>query len=99
MTRIWAKQWNMSFNPNPSKPAEEIVFSLKQISPHHLSPFFKRVRIKSSPSNKHSVLLLDSKLSYFSHNNEKMGVLSHLDYCNIIHHRALLTTESSLEIN
>ena len=25
----WAKQWKMSFNPDPSKPAEEIIFSCK----------------------------------------------------------------------
>ena len=26
----WAKQWKMSFNPDPTKPAEEILFSHKR---------------------------------------------------------------------
>ena len=31
----WAHQWKMSFNPDPTKPAEEILFSHKKIKPHH----------------------------------------------------------------
>ena len=33
----WATQWKMSFNPDPTKPAEEILFSRKkrQSTTHH----------------------------------------------------------------
>ena len=29
----WAHQWKMSFNPDPTKQAEEILFSYKKLSP------------------------------------------------------------------
>ena len=32
----WAKQWRMSFNPDPTKPAEEILFSHKKPRTHPL---------------------------------------------------------------
>ena len=40
----WAYQWKMSFNPDPTKPAEEIVFSHKKIDPiiHHLNSIILR---------------------------------------------------------
>ena len=31
----WAYQWKMSFNPDPTKPAEEILFSHKIHRPYH----------------------------------------------------------------
>ena len=36
----WAHQWKMSFNPDPSKPAEEIIFSCKKKSPDHPPLYF-----------------------------------------------------------
>ena len=30
LIRNWAFQWEMSFNPNPSKQAQEIIFSRKK---------------------------------------------------------------------
>ena len=31
----WVYQWKMSFNPDPTKPVEEKIFSLKKNSPMH----------------------------------------------------------------
>ena len=35
----WAWLWKMRFNPDPTKPAEEIVFSHKRFKPYH-QPLF-----------------------------------------------------------
>ena len=35
----WAHQWKMCFNPNPTKQAEEILFSQKRKSPVHPNLF------------------------------------------------------------
>ena len=31
----WAIQWKMSFNPDPSKQAQEVIFSRKRQNPNH----------------------------------------------------------------
>ena len=31
----WALQWKMNFNPNPSKQAQELLFSQKKQVPNH----------------------------------------------------------------
>ena len=36
----WAYQWKMSFNPDLSKPAEELLFSSKKLIVRHLPPYF-----------------------------------------------------------
>ena len=38
----WAKQWKMSFNPDPEKQAVEVLFSQKQINRLH-PPLFSMV--------------------------------------------------------
>ena len=42
----WAVQWKMSFNPDPTKPAEEILFSVKRKSPDHPPLFYNGVEVK-----------------------------------------------------
>ena len=37
----WAFQWKMSFNPDPSKHAQEVIFSLKSKRPTNLPIVFK----------------------------------------------------------
>ena len=37
----WANQWKMSFNPDPTKPAEEILFSQKKLRSISSSPLFQ----------------------------------------------------------
>ena len=36
----WAIQWKMSFNPNPSKQAQEVIFSIKRQNSNHDSIYF-----------------------------------------------------------
>ena len=38
----WAHQWKMEFNPDPSKQANEVLFSCKKSSPNHPLLIFNR---------------------------------------------------------
>lgn len=63
----------MSFNPDPSKPATEIIFSHKRKPPIHPPIFFNNVKVKQLNTHKHLGLILDSKLTFSSHINEKLS--------------------------
>ena len=43
LVEAWAKQWHMSFNPDPTKPPIEVVFSTKLKPPQH-PPFNGKIR-------------------------------------------------------
>mgnify|MGYP000217222263 CR=1 FL=1 len=61
LVEAWAKQWHMSFNPNPNKPAIGIVFTTK-IKPHEHQPLtFNGIEVKSEEEHKHLGLILDKK--------------------------------------
>ena len=59
----WAWAWKMSFNPDPTKPAEEILFSHKSIKPYHPPLFINGLEVKRVNEHTHLGLILDSKLS------------------------------------
>ena len=63
----WAFQWKMSFNPDPSKQAQEIIFSRKKMKSSHPSVYFNNIPVNSSSVHKHLGMLLDDKLSYEHH--------------------------------
>ena len=81
----WAHQWKMSFNPDLTKPAEEILFSQKRISPYHPPLYFNGIEVKRVSDHKHLGFILDSKLSFVKHLSEKIpiarkgiGIIKHL---------------------
>ena len=81
----WANQWKMSFNPDPTKPAEEILFSHKRRPITHPPLFFNGVEVKRVSEHKHLGLILDPLLNFASHFNEKIakarkgiGLIKHL---------------------
>ena len=81
----WAHQWNMSFNPDHTKEAEEIIFSQKHKSPDHPPIYFNDIEVKRVSDHKHLGLILDSKLSFAKHISEKfatarkgIGIIKHL---------------------
>ena len=81
----WAKQWKMSFNPDPTKPAEEILFSVKRKSPTHPPLFFNGIEVKRVPSHKHLGLTFDPQLNFNVHIAEitatarqGVGLIKHL---------------------
>ena len=56
----WAFQWKMSFNPDPSKQAQEVIFSRKIQKTGHPSIRFNNKSLKQVPSRKHLELTLDN---------------------------------------
>ena len=69
----WAYQWKMSFNPDRTKQAQEIIFSRKNNAIAHPPLFFNNSEIKLSSNQKHLGLTLDSKLSFNEHINDKIN--------------------------
>ena len=45
-TELWAHQWKMVFNPNPSKQVQEVVFSGKRNKPRHPDITLKTISYK-----------------------------------------------------
>ena len=63
----------MSFNPDPTKLAEEIIFSHKRTRPVHTPLFFNNIEVKQVNDHKHQGLTLDSKLTFVNHIGEKVS--------------------------
>ena len=57
----------MSFNPDPNKPAQKVIFSRKLKTVLHLSITFNNNRSSLCPAQKHLGLVLDSKLTFNDH--------------------------------
>ena len=83
--RQWAHQWKMEFNPDPTKQATELLFSCKNDSPIHPPILFNGIPVSKVDEHKHLGVILDSKLSFQSHVNEKItktkktiGIIKHL---------------------
>ena len=81
----WAKLWKMSFNPDPTKPAEEILFSHKRKPVVHPPLFFNGIEVKRVNEHKHLGLILDPLLNFAAHFKEKVakarkgiGLIKHL---------------------
>ena len=81
----WAYQWKMRFNPDPNKPAEEILFSQKTHSPYHPPLYFNGAGVKRVNYHKHLGLTLDNKLNFVRHIRDKIstakkwiGLIKHL---------------------
>ena len=68
----WAFQWKMSFIPDPSKKAAEVVFSSKSINTQLPSLTFYGSTINPIESHKHLGMILDKKLSFNHHIKEKI---------------------------
>ena len=66
----WAYQWKMVFNPDPSKPPVEMIFSRKTKPPHHPVLLFNGVPLERVTEHKHLGVILDIKLKFEKHINE-----------------------------
>ena len=49
----WAYDWKMLFNPEPSKPAQEVLFSRKRQVPAHLVLITNNIQVERVPCQKH----------------------------------------------
>ena len=62
----------MSFNPDWTKQAQEIIFSREKNATTHPPLFLNNSEIKLSSNQKHLGLFLDSKLSFNENINDKI---------------------------
>ena len=63
----WAFQWKMRFNPDPKKQAQEVIFSRKINKIDHPPLYFNENLVKSSSTQKHLGMILDTKLDFSLH--------------------------------
>ena len=70
----WAYQWKMQFNPYPNKQANEVIFSRKTSSNNLAYPpiKFNNNDISKCPHQKHLRIVLDSKLNFHAHVDQKI---------------------------
>ena len=63
----------MSFNPDPSKQAQEVIFSRKCTKEDHPPIYFNDIPVTQTTVQKHIGLCLDEKLNYNTHIKEKLS--------------------------
>ena len=94
--REWAFQWKMSFNPKPSKQAQEVIFTRKLQKKDYLSLYSNDSSVKETCTQKHLGILLDFRLDFKEHwqsllrkVNKTVALLR--KFQNILRRSALLT--------
>ena len=60
----WAFRWKMTFNPDVTKQAQEVIFSRKTKKLLHRCISFNKIPLKNSISQKHLGLTLHVKLKF-----------------------------------
>ena len=68
----WARQWKMSFNPDPSKQAVEVYFTRRLNPPDPPIINFNNAAIAIQDHQNHLGLILDQGLAYDRHLDEKI---------------------------
>ena len=63
----WAYNWKMLFNPDPSKPAQEVLFSRKSQIQNHPTVRLNNVQVERTTYQKHLGIILDEKLNFKQH--------------------------------
>ena len=96
----WAYQWEMTFNPDPSKQAQEVIFCRKTKKEYHPPLAFNNNNVPEPNSQKHLGVVLDNRLSFeddfkmiINKVNKTIGLLRKLQ--NILPRSALLTIYKS----
>ena len=69
----WTFQWKMLFNPDPIKEAIEVCFSNKRDKFVYPSLKFNNNDVRSANSQKHLGVVIDSKLDFNEHVNNKIN--------------------------
>ena len=63
----WPYNWKMIFNLDPSKPAQEVLFSTKKKTQIHPTISFNNIQVERASHHKHLGVLLDQKLNFKQH--------------------------------
>ena len=66
----------MSFNPDPHKQAQEVIFSRKLNKLNHPSLNFNNTVVIQSTNHKHLVMILVTKLDFQEHLKDKLSKIS-----------------------
>ena len=66
----WAYQWKMVFNPDLTKQAIEVIFSVKKKKPEHPELLFNGIPVSREDHTKHLGIYLDSGLNFSKHIRE-----------------------------
>ena len=89
----------MSFNPDPTKMVQEVLYSRKKLKVIHPSLIFNGKGVSRSESLKHLGLAFDLKLNFGMHLKGQFSIIPrkpllsiyktflrpHLDYCDVIY--------------
>ena len=96
-----AYQWKTSFNSDPSKQAQEVIFSRKIKKTSHPDLIFNNSKVIQSPYRKHFGMFLDDKLNFGEHLkyiankfNKSIGFLDRLQNSLPRRHKLLFTNLS-----
>ena len=88
MVSNWVFQWETSFNLNPSKQAQEVIFSRKLNEVPQTPLVFNNDNASHCKSQKYLSIILDSKLTFEKHyktvlskTNRSIGLLRKLQIC------------------
>ena len=65
--REWPFQWKMSFNPEPSKQAQEVIFTRKLQKKDYPLLYFNDSSVKETCEQKHLGMLLDFRFDFQEH--------------------------------
>ena len=63
----WALQWKISFNPDPTKQAQEVIFSGKTSQRSHPGLMFNNNIVYVTTIHKHLGMIFDLRLSFDEH--------------------------------
>ena len=69
----WAYQWKMSFNPDLSRQAQEVIFSRKAYRVDHPAITINNFPVARTPCQKHLGLYLDERLNFSHHIKNKIS--------------------------
>ena len=96
----WALRWEVSFNPDISKQAQEVTFSRKLKKTPHPPLMFNSNQVNKGSSQKHLGIILDESLSFEEHlkaisvkTNKALYLLRKLQ--NLLPRAALITLYTS----
>ena len=65
----WVYSWKMLFNPDPSKPAQEVLFSRKKKVEIHPTRSLSNIQVQRASHHKCLGILLNEKLNFKQHIN------------------------------
>ena len=63
----WVFNWKMLFNPDPSKPAQEVFFSRKKKTQSHPEKSLNNIPVDRSSYQNHLGLILDENRNFKQH--------------------------------